>query len=447
MTLFCVADPDQLLYRFQGAKPELVTDGINEWLPNIETVKLETNYRSQDKIIAKSQQLISYNYSSKGGPYPQEFIKNSTGIKGPGEAIQFQMYKTAEHEALETANTINELLQSGYSPGDFFIGARTRAQLGYLEGALVRAKIPFINVVGGSFWQSKHVADVIAYLRLAYDAKDKDALERVYNIPSNNHVYAWNDKADKFQAGDYCPTRYLGKEFLAKIGYDFDNIDKVLFGKDGWRYQTKKRDYAKYGPTKAQDLQEFVWMLKSVLDQAENVGQVIRVIIDDCYEKFLRHESTLGDEGLANAKLEDLATVEDLAGQYASVDKFLDYVDEMIKTAEDAKNKEWGEYLILSTYHRLKGLERPVVFGLGWCEGVNSETGQDVGLLPHTFSLSPPPDFGVLPAGGMSPVEDERCIGFVCISRAIERCYLSGIKNYRSWNLGPSRFIYEMELI
>jgi hypothetical protein len=84
-------------------------------------------------------------------------------------------------------------------------------------------------------------------------------------------------------------------------------------------------------------------MLKSVLDQADNVGQVIRIIIDDCYEKFLRHESTLGDEGLANAKLEDLATVEDLAGQYTSVDEFLSYVDEMIKTAEDAKNKEWGK--------------------------------------------------------------------------------------------------------
>lgn len=469
MTLFCVGDTDQLLYRFQGAKPELLTGGLDEWLPNIETVKLETNYRSQDEIIVKSQQLIVNNYSALGGPYPQEFIKNSTGIKGPGEAVQFQMYETAEHEAMETANAINELLQSGYSPGDFFVGARTRAQLGYLEGALVRAKIPFINITGGSFWQSKHVADVIAYLRLAYNTSDKDALERVYNIPGASHKYGWSDKCgsckgDKrqkgscrsckgsglsgaFAMGDYCPFRGLGKEFLIKINYDFNNIDKVLFSKDGWRYQTKRKLYSVIGPTKAQDLQEFVWALQGVLKQADNVGQVVRVIIDDCYEKYLRHESALGDEGLANAKLEDLATVEDLASQYASVEKFLSYVDEMIKTAEDAKNKEWGEYLVLSTYHRLKGLERPVVFGLGWCEGVNTETGQDVGLLPHTFSLSPPPNFGVLPAGEMSPIEDERCIGFVCISRGIERVYLSGIETYRTWNLGPSRFIHEMELV
>jgi DNA helicase-2/ATP-dependent DNA helicase PcrA len=446
MTLFLVGDEDQMLYGFQGAKNGLLSGGIDKWIPGIETIKLETNYRSQDEIIAKSQKLISHNYSDLEGPYPQEFMKDAKGIKGQGKEVQFQMYANAEIEALEVANTINELIQAGYNPGDFFIGARTRAQLGYVEGALVRTGIPFINITGGSFWQSKHVADVVAYLRLAHDTKNKAALERVYNIPSVNHQYAWSDKAGKFQAGDYCPTRYLGREFLAKINFDFDKIDKVLFSRDGWRYKTKDKDYALYGPTKAQDLQEFVWMLKGAIEQADNAGQIIRVIIDDCYEKYLKAQG-IGDDGLSDAKLEDLATIEEIASQYTSIDKFLAYVDEMIQAAEDVKNKDWGGYVVISTYHRLKGLERPIVFGLGWCEGVCSKTSRDVGLLPHTFSLSPPPNFGVLPGGGMSPMHDERCIGFVCISRAIERCYLSGIESYRSWNMGPSRFIYEMELI
>jgi len=49
MTLFCVGDTDQLLYRFQGAKPELLTGELEQWLPNIETIKLETNYRSHQE--------------------------------------------------------------------------------------------------------------------------------------------------------------------------------------------------------------------------------------------------------------------------------------------------------------------------------------------------------------------------------------------------------------
>lgn len=556
MTLFLVADPDQTLYRYQGAKPELPTRDIDKWLPGIKTIKLEINYRSTDEVIARSQRLIGYNYEQVckrcngdgvywladgpedyngdehncehcqgtgiiGGPYPHKFMKNATGIKGSGEAVQFQMYDNAEHEALEIANHIDKLsrlecedcngkgyryatendeVKEGeedreincnscnglgyfqeYNPGDFFIGARTRAQLGYIEGALVRAQIPFINITGGSFWQSKHIADVIGYLRLANDTSNKEALERVYNIASANHKYGWTDNAckkckgngvlthkknnyadkvencdacktfgynepSKFQKGDYCSFRGLGKEFLAKINYNFENIDKILLSKDGWRYQTKKQDYAILGPTKAQNLQEFVWMLKGVIGQAENVGQVIQVIIDDCYEKYLKSQG-MGDDGLSNAKLEDLATVEEIASQYTNIDKFLSYVAKMVEAAEKAKNKNWGDFIVISTIHRLKGLERPVVFGIGWCEGTCEKTGRDVGLLPHTFSLSPPPNFGVLPGGGMSPMEDERCIGFVLVSRAIERCYLSGIKSYRSYQMGPSRFIYEMELI
>jgi len=464
MTLFCVGDQDQTLYRFQGAKPELLTNDINKWLPDIETIKLEINYRSQDEIIVKSQQLIAHNYFDLGGPYPQEFMKNASGIKGQGEAVQFQMYETAEHEALEVANHINELIQSGYNPGDFFVGARTRAQLGYIEGALVRAKLPFINISGGSFWQSKHISDVIAYLRLASDTNNRQALERVYNIASAGHKYGWSDKckkckaskalkescreckgsglSGKFEVGDYCSFRGLGKEFLIKINYNFEDIDKVLLSKDAWRYQTNKKLYPIIGPTKAQDLQEFIWMLKYILDQAENVGQIIRVIIDDCYEKYLKSQG-VGDDGLSNAKLEDLATVEEIAAKYNSAEKFLFYVDEMVEAAEKAKR----DYIVISTIHGLKGLERLIVFGIGWCEGICIKSGRDVGLLPHTFSLSPPPNFGVLPPGRMSPMEDERALGFTLISRAIERCYLSGIKEYRSYNLGPSRFIYEMELI
>lgn len=445
MSVMLVGDEDQMLYSFQGAKSGLISKGIEQWLPDIQTIKLETNYRSKDEIIEYSQRLIDYNYSNLGGPYPQEIIKSASGVKGSGGSVQFSMYDGPEQEAFETANQVNELIQAGYKPGDFFIGARTKAQLGYVEGALVRANIPFINIAGGSFWQSKHVADVIAYLRLAHDTKDSNALKRVYNIPSASHVYAWDDKGGKFKAGDYCPTRYLGNEFLNKINYDFDNIDKVLLSKNGWRYQTKPQDYRQFGPTKAQDLQEFVWGLKGVLDQAEDMGQVIRVIIDDCYNRYLEYDGA-GDEGLSNAKLEDLATVEDLASKYNDPDKFLVYVDEMIRTAQDAKDKNWDDYLVLSTYHRLKGLERPIVFGLGWCEGINMDTGLPVGLLPHTFSMVAP-DFGILPSGSQSPMENERCIGFVCISRAIWRCYLSGIENYRNWILRPSRFIKELGLL
>jgi DNA helicase II / ATP-dependent DNA helicase PcrA len=446
MTLTIVGDNDQTLYAWNGARPELMMAEIDKYIPDIETIILDKNYRSTEEIILSCQQLISHNYGD--GKYNPDFMKDVSGVRGDGEPISFQMYPTVEAEALAVAETIQEMVANGHSEGDFFIGARTRAQLGYFEGPLVRKGIKFINLAGGSFWQSKHIADVVAYLRLAHNTSDSEALQQVYNIPSAGHCYTWNDKKGKFKVGDYCPTRYLGKEFLAKINNDFSKIDNVLFGRDGWRYQTKERDYFKHGPTKAQDLQEFVWGLQSVINQADNVGQVIRVIIDDCYEKYLSVTEgfTASDES-ENGKLEDLRTVEDIASEYTDIEKFLRFVDESIRMAEDTKDGNWDNYVVLSTYHRLKGLERPVVFGTGWCEGyTTTKDGREElrGLLPHTFSLVDPPQFGVLPSGAKSPIEDERCVAFVCISRAKDRVFLSGCERYREWKLGPSRFIQEV---
>jgi superfamily I DNA/RNA helicase len=82
-----------------------------------------------------------------------------------------------------------------------------------------------------------------------------------------------------------------------------------------------------------------------------------------------------------------------------------------------------------------------VVFGTGWCEGfIKTKDGREEprGLLPHTFSLIPPP------TGSQSSIEDERCIAFVCVSRARDRVFLSGCQQYREWQLGPSRFVKEL---
>lgn len=471
-----VADPDQMMYRFQGAKPEIIT---SEYTDGIETHFLDINYRSNDEIVEACKNLITHNYSDLGGPYPQEFMKDLKGVKGPGGSVAFQMYGDIEMEAQAVVDGISELLQNDeYEYKDFFVGARTRAQLGYMEGPLARAGIKFINLNGGSFWQAKHIKDVVDYLRLAYiigethihgtsgggcnedgfyeeghptvtqiGTKDhSQALRQVYNIPSADHRYAWSDKKGRFKEGDYCPTRYLGQEFLAKIGNDFNNIDNVLFSSDGWRYQTRKGEYSIWGPTKAQDLQEFVWKLESILRDSENAGQVIRYIIDNCYEKYLKvSEGIVASDESENGKLEDLRTVEDLASKYKDPGKFLAFVDDMIDTAKSAKDGDWSEHVILSTYHKQKGLERKVIFGTGWCEGYDPN-GESRGLLPHTFSLTDPPQFGILPSGGMNPIEDERCIGFVAISRAKEKVFLSGCSSYRNWTLQPSRFIREAGL-
>jgi DNA helicase-2/ATP-dependent DNA helicase PcrA len=418
-----VSDVDQMLYRFQGAKPEIVA---GDYVSKIQTIKLDKNYRSTDEIIDACQKLIAYNYSDLGGPYNQEFMKDVSGIKGQGSPLSFQFVETIEDESNLVANTILEQVQQGYAFGDFFIGARTRAQLGYLETALVKTDVKFINIAGGSFWQSKHVSEVVSYLKLAHKPEDSEAFKKVYNIAS-----AFN----KDKSGKYLHHRWLGQEFLRITNESYLNVwDAPRFNK---RYY--------YG---VKDLTDFVSDIKIELVHAENIGDVIKFIIENCYKQYLASDEGLlsGDEA-ENGKLDELETVIELAAEYKTPTEFIAYVDGMIKQAEDNKNKDWSEYTILSTYHRLKGLERKVMIATGLSEGVDGKTEQPRGLLPHTFSLVEPPQFGILPTGHMSPVADERCILFVGISRAKERCFITGCSQYRTWKMQPSRFIQELGLL
>lgn len=427
---YIVGDTDQLLYRFAGATPESnLYEGFEERYPDGVLIKLETNYRSTKEIIDAQLRLIRYNYQQEGGPYDDKYLKELRPREDApdGDPVSFTMHPSPEIEAISLTASLIEGLANGREPGDYFVGARTRAQLGYMEGALIKSEIPFINITGGSFWTMMHVADVIGYLRLAYDESDREAFKRVYNIASNYNVHLWGEKKD-----EYCPHRYLGRAFLSACGEDYRRI---------WHAAGQRRSW-KPGVS---DLTGFVQELQAELAAGKNAAQPLRYIIDHCYRKYLVHKEGIVDDG-DSAKLDDLETVIDIAAEFDDAKEFLDYVAQAVKAAESVKDKDWDEYVVLSTVHRLKGLERKVVYGIGLSEGYDIRTGEPRGLLPHTFSMIPPPNAGVLPTGGMSRVEDERCIAFVLVSRAKEECHLSGVQRYRNSVMFPSRFAQELEV-
>jgi DNA helicase-2/ATP-dependent DNA helicase PcrA len=408
---------------------------------------LSTNYRSTKNIIGAGSKLVEHNYSDNGGPYPQSLIKatDSRPDAAEGKPVGYHWFETIDEECDFVGSTIQEKQEA--KPGDFYVGTRTKAQLAYLEGVLFRKEIPFVNITGSSFWESWHVSVIIGYIKLALSRKDKKALRKVYNIATKNHVYSWGK-----QEGEYCPTRYLGGAFLEKINYDIDNIPDVLTERDAWRWgNVSRRKYSKYGAGKAQDLLEFVNELEQLTQQIDHAGQLAQVIFDDCLEKYLKHKDGLGAGSEESTKLDDIKAVIDIASEHEDPEDFLEHVDQMIQAAQAAREGNMDDYVVISTYHRLKGKERPVIFCMGWAEGHKTTKAgieKPVGLLPHTFSLDDPPNFGVLPVSyRRSPIYDERSIAFVAVTRAKEECYVSGCKYYRDWVMSPSRFAVEMGLV
>ncbi len=433
---FIAGDPDQLLYRWSGAAPEdNLLNGFERRYPNGLTVKLTTNYRSTRQIVQAQTALIRRNYRGFGGPYDGRYLKLlSPRPDAPGgKPVEFTMYATPEDEAQAVAQAVKQSIAEGWRPGDIFIGARTRSQLGYLEGLLVELGVPVINVCGGSFWQQRHIADVVAYVRLACHPDDSEAFQRVYNIASASFVHPWGA-----HRGEYCYHRYLGKKALGKV------VFLETCGGSYLRVQEAVKAVLSFRPG-VEDLTRFVGRFKSLIP--EGPAAMVGCVVDGCYLRYLQ-----ATEGIASAsetessKLADLETLVDLAGEFENVTTFLKHVAQVSQLLDQRLDEQ--NAVVLSTIHRLKGLERPVVYGVGLCEGVTGR-GDPTGLLPHTFSLRPPQGESVLPTGEMGRIEDERCVAFVLISRAKEECYLSGYASRArdtDASLFPSRFVAEMGL-
>lgn len=425
-----VGDTDQLLYRFAGATPEAnLLDGFTNRYPQGQMYKLSTNYRSTQRVVQAGLEIIRHNYSDYGGVYDQRYFKQlSTPPSAPlGAEIALLSFNSPIEEAAGVKILVSKALERGTAqPDDFFIAFRTRAQGAYLEGAFALSGIPYVNTTGMSFWTLPHVATLISYLRLAHDPSNREAFANVYNVASKYMTVPWRSHPDY---GAYCNHRWLNRAFLESTG-TFSKAHCVREGK--WR-------------PGVEDLTSFMDGLYSALDTDLVTG--IEYIIEDCLRPWILYESgqeadNEGDGG----KLDDLKSVLELAAGY-TLPQFLEYVDQVIQASKAMQSADWTGRVVLSTIHRLKGLERKVVIGVGISENDMTFSKAVGGLLPHTFALRPPPSTGKLPGPGAGRVEDERCLFYVLVTRAKEAVILSTISRYRGVPMVRSRFLSEIETL
>jgi len=428
-----VGDRDQLLYRFAGATPEAnLGEGFEQLYPEGQTFHLVTNYRSTRTIVQRALNVISHNYDPLG-PYDSRHLKALKPKDGADEGadIFFQNAADPMDESKKVVDEIQTLVNNGADPGQIFVAARTRAQIGYIEFRMIKTEIPFANTTGMSFWSLKHVSDLLNYLRIIDNPDDTVALKAIINIPSAAFRVPWRKHPDY---GQYVNHRFLGNEFVQQCNGSFTNVRAVSMG--NFKFTAG-----------GSDLMYLVGMLKNAIDSG-TIGDAVRTFVEECYRPYVLYESGGAENTLGEgAKLEDLQTIADIADTFTSLSEFLFYVDKMIDSAKAVEEGDWGGRVVLSTIHRLKGLERDYVFGIGVSEyNPYIPKNPPAGLLPHTFSLVKPPTLGKFDLYGQGRVEDERCLFYVLITRARKAVFLSSVDVYRKTRMKRSRFIDELGL-
>ena len=147
--LFVVGDDDQCIYRFQGAS------SLNfEWMRkkfqnNLETILLDTNYRSTPILLQESFDLISKNSDRQPEKYQPLIAGNQIYLNTESVLPSFKSFENDEQEAYTLAQSVLTHLDEGKKGAEIAILARRNADFDKIKKWLHLYKIPWQNNKNG----------------------------------------------------------------------------------------------------------------------------------------------------------------------------------------------------------------------------------------------------------------------------------------------------------
>ncbi|WP_460574205.1 ATP-dependent helicase [Flavobacterium koreense] len=396
-----VGDDAQSIYAFRGANINNILNFQKDY-DNVQTYRLEQNYRSTKNIVEAANSIIDKNKTKL-----DKIVWTANDF---GPKIKVHRSVTDGEEGRFVAGEIFEQkMRNQMLNGQFAILYRTNAQSRSMEDALRKRDIPYRIYGGLSFYQRKEIKDVLCYLRLVINPKDEEALIRVINYPARG-------------IGDTTVEKLTvaANHYKRSIFEVMEHIDKI--------------DLKLNSGTKAK-LQDFVTMIKSF--QVINENQDAFYLTDHVTKKTglvqeLKKDGT--PEGIA--RIENIEVLmggikdfiegqKEIDGARGALSEFM----EDVALATDLDNDTGDDDRVaLMTIHLAKGLEFPYVFVVGMEED----------LFPSAMSLNT-----------RSDLEEERRLFYVALTRAEHQAYLTYAQSRYRWgkltDSEPSRFIEEIK--
>lgn len=120
--LFIVGDDDQSIYRFRGAKPEIML-GFERDYPDAKTLLLDTNYRSSRQIVEAAGRVISHNRT--------RFPKKIRAARGDGRDVIIREWPSPSEENLAIASELRDYYDMGVPYENMAVLYRTNLAPGF----------------------------------------------------------------------------------------------------------------------------------------------------------------------------------------------------------------------------------------------------------------------------------------------------------------------------
>lgn len=304
--LFIVGDDDQSIYRFRGAKPEIMLNFGKDY-PNAQQILLDRNFRSQPAIVKSALLVIEEN--------EKRFKKNIQYVRKGSNAVDIQEFDNQEHESLYLVRCIKKSLEQGLKMKDIAVLFRTNQGAGPFAQRLMEFNIPFVmRDALPNIYEHWIAQDIFAYLHLARTRLDRAQFLQVMNRPKR---YIGRDSIDApVISFETLRTYYEDKEWM------LDRIDRmeidlrlltgmtpyaaVNYIRHGIGYEEYVKEYAAARRMKAEELTE-------LLDEIQQSAKPYRTI-EEWFEKIEEYAAKLEEKRSAPKKEEDAIMLATLHG-------------------------------------------------------------------------------------------------------------------------------------
>lgn len=320
--LTIVGDDDQSIYRFRGAKPEIML-GFAKDYPKVKKVLLDINFRSTTQIIEAAGKLIAHN--------KERFEKQITAARGNGRPVDVIRFKNVYQEVKSIIDDISDYVKAGHSLDDIAILYRTNLQPRLMTEMLMQYNIPFVmkdNIP--NLYDHWIARDIKSYLRLSIGMAKRGDLLRICNRPN----------------------RYIKRE--------------ALQFSDG-----QIRDLFKYYEDKPYMI-ERITQLKTNLRAIQNMrpGMAVRFIRKGIgYDEFLEEYAQY--HGIEEDELFDiLGELEQSADRSETILDWFSHMEEYKEKLAQTKKQEEKIGVRLMTFHSSKGLEYKIVYMIDCNQGI-----------------------------------------------------------------------------
>lgn len=322
--LFIVGDDDQSIYRFRGAKPEIML-GFERDYPGAGRILLDVNYRSTEEIVAPALRLIGENQ--------KRFSKAIHTTGRHGKNVITKLWQDPGEENLAIAREIQLYLQSGVRSGDIAVLYRTNAGPRFLMEKLMEYNLPFRtrDTVPNLYehWISRNI---LTYIRIAMGSRAREDILQVINRPK----------------------RYISRDAMPDETVSFEKM-KAFYAEKDWiaeRIESLEGDLraiARMSPLAA------VNYIRQGMGYDE-------YLIEYAAFRRMRPEELLET---ADELKESAAGFKTFDEWFAHIDA---YKEELLRQA--AQRRTETDAITLATMHSAKGLEFPIVYILDANEGI-----------------------------------------------------------------------------